>query len=394
MNRKTPKTQQSNSSVAKVNVASCAISVSAGNEIQLFPAGEFRASDGRPKDAPHWLINAELAAAIIADFEARQNKTVIDYEHQTLLTTNNGQPAPAAAWFSKLEWRESGLYAIDVEWTQRATDMIEGGEYKYISPVFTYDKKTGAITSVLNAALTNNPALDGMDAVAANQFLQLDNSEVMNMSLLEQLRWMLNLAVTATEEEVISGLQKAIDQIKAAATSAASAPGFDIVALIKSQADQIASLTVAAANPDPAKFIAIAAMKSIQDELTTLKAKELDREINEVVQEALRTGKLLPAQEEWARSLGNKDLAFLKSFVDSAQPIAALAGTQTGGVPPVGGGKLDVNNSKAVATAARKYQLEQESQGVMINTAQAVNHVTQLSVGFGMPDRCKNDLKS
>lgn len=386
MNRKTPKTQQSNSSVAKVNVASCAISVSAGNEIQLFPAGEFRASDGRPKDAPHWLINAELAAAIIADFETRQNKTVIDYEHQTLLTTNNGQPAPAAAWFSKLEWRESGLYAIDVEWTQRATDMIEGGEYKYISPVFTYDKKTGAITSVLNAALTNNPALDGMDAVAANQFLQLDNLEVMNMSLLEQLRWMLNLAVTATEEEVISGLQKAIDQIKAAATSAASAPGFDIVALIKSQADQIANLTVAAANPDPAKFVAVAAMKSIQDELTALKAKELDREINEVVQESLRAGKLLPAQEEWARSLGNKDLAFLRSFVDSAQPIAALVSTQTGGVPPVGGCKLDVNNSKAVATAARKYQLEQESQGVMINTAQAVNHVTQRSVGFGMPD--------
>lgn len=72
--------------------------------------GKFRATDGRPHDVPHWFIDADLAAQIIAEFEARANRTVVDYEHQTLLAAQNGQPAPAAGWFGKLEWRESGLY--------------------------------------------------------------------------------------------------------------------------------------------------------------------------------------------------------------------------------------------------------------------------------------------
>ena len=46
---------------------------------------------------------------------------------------------------------------------------------------------------LLHAALTNNPALDGMDAVAASQY-QLLNMEKLSMNeLLEQLRWLLNM---------------------------------------------------------------------------------------------------------------------------------------------------------------------------------------------------------
>lgn len=329
MNRKT--------SNQNLGIAACAVSVTSTGEVQLFLAGEFRANDGRPKDAPHWFIDAELAAAIIADFEARQNDTVIDYEHQTMLTVENGQPAPAAGWFSKLEWRDDGLFAIDVRWTERATGLIEGEEYKYISPVFTYDKKTGAIKSLLNAALTNNPALDGMEAVAASQYAQLINQpgEKMN-ELLEQLRWLLNLPVTSTAEDVTAELQKAIDQIKAAAASAASLSGFDVVTLIKTQAEQIAALTTAVGNPDPSKFVAVATMQSLQNEVAALRAQITEREVNEVVTAALATGQILPAQEAWARAHGKENIASLKAYIATAQPIAALAATQTGGTPPAG----------------------------------------------------------
>ncbi|WP_338299071.1 phage protease, partial [Escherichia coli] len=89
----------------------------------------------------------------------------IDYEHQTLRAVNNGKPAPAAGWFSQVEWREgAGLYAIGVEWTENAAAMIAAGEYKFISPVFGYNKR-GEVIELLHAALTNTPALDGMDAV-------------------------------------------------------------------------------------------------------------------------------------------------------------------------------------------------------------------------------------
>src|SRR5579871_1568223 len=159
--------RKTKSSPAAIGIAACAFALTASKEVQLLPAGKFRATDGRPKDAPHWYIDGPLAEAVIAQVAGLTNSLVIDYEHQSLLAANNGQPAPAAAWFKSLEWRDGdGLYAIDVEWTARAAAMIEAKEYLYISPVFGYDKKTGAVKSLINAALTNNPALDGMDEVA------------------------------------------------------------------------------------------------------------------------------------------------------------------------------------------------------------------------------------
>lgn len=365
-----------------MGIAACAITVTPTGEVQLFPAGEFRASDGRPKDAPHWFIDAELAAAIIADFEARQNLTVIDYEHQTMLTVENGQPAPAAGWFSKLEWRDTGLYAVNVDWTDRASQMIGDGEYKYISPVFTYDKKTGAIKSLLNAALTNNPALDGMEAVAASQYSQLINQqpdmETLKMEgLMEQLRWLLNLPVTATADEITAELQKAIDQIKAAAASAVSVPGFDVATLVKTQAEQIATLTASAANPDPSRFVPVEDMSALHLELAKLRNENLEREVTDVVSKAIAEGRLLPSQEAWARALGGVNMQSLKDYIATSQPIAALTGTQTGGTPPEGDSQLDTQNAAAIAEAARKYQSEQAALGITVTTAQAVNFVTR-----------------
>jgi phage I-like protein len=66
------------------------------------------------------------------------------------------------------------LFAIDVGWTERASQMIETGEYRYISPVFLYDKKTGAVTRLLHAELINNLALDGIDTIAASKFLSIE----------------------------------------------------------------------------------------------------------------------------------------------------------------------------------------------------------------------------
>ncbi len=310
-------------------IAACAISVAPGSEIQLFPAGQFRAIDGRPKDAPHWYIDAELASALISEFDARQNRTVVDYEHQTLLAAQNGQPAPAAAWFGRLEWRESGLWAIDVDWTERASAMIESGEYKYISPVFSYDKKTGAVKRLINAALTNNPALDGMDAVAASQFFNQDMEALTMNELLEQLRWLLNLPVTATAEDVVAELQKAIEQIRAAQPTAAAANGFTITGLVSSLGEQIAALTNQ--EPDPAKYVPLATFEEVKGQLAAFTADVRGKEVDALVAAALTDGRLLPAQESWARDLGAKDMAALTGYLETAKPVAALTNTQTGG---------------------------------------------------------------
>ena len=307
------------------SVAACAFEVRSGAELQLLPAGEFRSLDGRPEKIPAWRIDARIAARLIARVAARANRLVIDYEHQTLHTERNGQPAPAAGWFKTLAWREpdaqgrgGGLFATDVEWTERARAMIEAGEYRYLSPVFVYDTQTGEVLDILHAALTNNPALDGMAEVAARAAARLAafSEETAMNELLNKLLAALGLAETTSEADALA----AVTALKAKADKAE---------------DLTAQLAAARAQaPDPAKYVPVEIMNELRDEVAALTARINDREVDDLVKEGMAAGKLLPAQEKWARELGKKDPADLRAYLETAQPIAALQRTQTGGKKP------------------------------------------------------------
>lgn len=330
------------------------MALTASSELQLLPAGTFSARDGRPNDAPAWHIDAALAQTLIADAAARVTPYVIDYEHQTMLARQNGQPAPAAGWFSKLEWREGvGLFATDVQWTDRAKSMIAAHEYRYISPVIGYDK-SGAVTALFMAAITNNPAIDGMDAVllaaASAHFAttptQLSTQEnSMDLKLREQIRILLNLPATATDADMQSQLESLSALVKQGQDSSAAA-STDLIGLISTQRATIASLS--AATPDPTKYVPIGLMQDLQGRYSALSAEVNTSRVDAIVKGALEAGKLLPAQEAWAREYGAKDLAALTSFVQSAPPIALLNGMQTGGKQPNG---VDGN---AALTASQK----------------------------------------
>ena len=291
---------------------SLAIGPTAGAEIQLTPAGVFKARDGRPAKLPGWKIDAPIAARVIARAAARKNPFVIDYEHQTLNAEKNGQPAPAAGWFNRLEYRDGqGLFATDVEWTARAKAMIDAGEYKFISPVFGFDAATGEVVALQMSALTNDPALDGMDAVlAAAKFTPTHEEHPM-----KALAILLGLAEDASEADVTAALTALKTKAEAAETQ---------IAALKTQ------------SPDPAKFVPVETMTALQGQVAALTSRLNDGELEEVIQAALSAGKLVPAQEAWARSLGKTDLAALKSFVAASPAIGALQRTQTGGKDPAG----------------------------------------------------------
>lgn len=136
--------------------------------VQLTPAGRFRAIDGRPRPPlRYWYIDVTIASDIIKTLSKRKNPIVIDYNHASLVP---GHSAPAAGWMPPdgFFW-EDGLRAR-VNWTKNAQQSIENQEHKFISPVFICDEKTGNIKELINAALTNTPALDGMAEVTLNQF--------------------------------------------------------------------------------------------------------------------------------------------------------------------------------------------------------------------------------
>lgn len=330
-------------------------------DIQLFPAGQFRATDGRPHDVESWVLTRADAEQIIAEFEQRKNPAVIDYEHQTLLAKENGKPAPASGWFKTLQWREptatapGGLWAIGVDWTAAAARMIEGKEYQFISPVFIYDD-AGHVRRVLHAALTNYPALDGMAAVAAAfnyptpastqpQSTQPKSThhEAPKMDeLIERLRYLLNLPVTTTTEELVAQLDKLKAQIIADGQQAAAT--FDglgaYITGLKEQADKVAALTQKLAETEgrmaalSASHQPTAVVEELKTQIAALSAEHTKRQIDDLVKPALADGRLLASQESWARDLGKTNLAALTAYLQTAQPIAALTTTQTGGVAP------------------------------------------------------------
>lgn len=295
--------------------------------LRLIPAGPFRADDGsdRPADAPAWQLSDVDARNLVAEMSRRMSARYIDYEHATLHAKASGAQAPAAGWFDRLEWHpDTGLWAAGISWTARAAGMIADREYRYISPLFTYEPGTGRVLSLLGASLTNDPGLDGLTdlaALAAQTLLPTYQSQEHPVhETLKKLLAALGLAETADES---------------AALAAVSALQTNVAAL----GAQVATL----ATPDPAKYVPVGTLAALQAEngklqsqLAALTAKARAAELAQVIDAAKAAGKLTPALETWATDLGTRDLAALTSYLEAMPVILPPGTTQTGGTAPAG----------------------------------------------------------
>ncbi|MFM9902145.1 MAG: phage protease [Polaromonas sp.] len=303
-----------------------------GAEVQLLPAGEFMAADGRSQPWGTWKLTEANAPAVVALANSAANEFVIDYEHQTQLADTNGLPAPAAGWFKGVEFRPGkGLYATDVSWTARATQFIAADEYKYISAAFLFDPKTGEVQRIVCAALTNNPGLQGLDEVqlaalsarfsmaepdTAQNSVDNPPENLMNPVLLALLK-ALGLTESATEVEAVSA-----------------------VAVLKAKADSVPELntqiaTLKTAAPDASKYVSVDKIAELNSQIVTLKGAENLREVEAVIAQAKAEGKLVPAVEQVWRDIGTANLATLKAMAAATPGNAALAGqSQTGGQAP------------------------------------------------------------
>ena len=287
----------------------------ASGRIQLFPAGTFAARDGRPGNlrgvnATSWRLTAQDAEAVIAHWQRTATPLVVDYEHQTQLAAQNGRPAPAAGWITSLEWEEGrGLFA-GVDWTDKARAHIRAEEYRYISPVFAFDRQSGAVLRLICAALTNHPALDGMDAASATFTYEEPP--------MKQILAALGLPETADEAAALAALTTLRQERDSA----------------KAQAE---------AAPDPQKFVAMATFSAVQqeaaqlrDEVAKLKNEAQAAALKDDIEAALKDGRLTAATKGWAESLAKTAPDALKAYLAAQPPVRALAGTQTGGTPPAG----------------------------------------------------------
>ncbi|HEX7684359.1 MAG TPA: phage protease [Trinickia sp.] len=329
------------SSSPNVGVAACAIDAqqALGGRAQIFPMGMFRPNDGRAMDVAAWHMTPQIATRMAATIASKAAETSFDYEHQKLRAAENGKPAPAAGWFHALEVNDDGVWATGIEWTPAARQMIEAREYRYTSPLFTYDKQTGEVLSLINVALTNTPAIDGMDTIAACAIAALSAHPTQENSmneLLERLRHLLNLPVTATAEEIAAHLDKLKATIGESATAAA---GFSLTAHLAALSSELANTKTAlaaagtaaasAAQPDPAKFVPMDQFVAMQNQVAALSRQYDDKQRSELLEAGLADGRILPAQKEYWSA---QPIAALSAYLKVAQPLGALAGMQSSGV--------------------------------------------------------------
>ena len=121
--------------------------------IELIPAGPLVVGvDGR-----QWINDAP--DRIVAKANEARNPIVVDYEHASELRAPQGLDAPAAGWIDRLEVRGAGSIWGHVEWTAKALQDIVEKAYRFLSPVFTFEKDTARIVELVSAGLTNKPNL-------------------------------------------------------------------------------------------------------------------------------------------------------------------------------------------------------------------------------------------
>jgi phage I-like protein len=307
----------------QIGIAVCTTLQSATGSLQIFPAGKF--------DAPHgsmlglngpWFIDDAIAAAAIERIQSIEGDIVIDFEHQTLKSSENGQPAPAAGWIKrdKIKWvAGKGLFADDVEWTEEAKQLINGKQYKYFSPVFAFAAATGNVKDLRLGALTNQPAIKGMDEVlaAASALFFPNQSNHEDDSMNPELLKLLGLNADATDEQAI------------AACKALQTENADLKTQLTEKDDAIAAAS--AATPDSAQAV----IKELKDEVAALTARQDNNEKDELIAAAKAEGKMSATTEKWLRE---QTIEVVKGYVGSATPIAALTAQQTDGK------NLDDNN--------------------------------------------------
>ena len=142
---------------------------------RLFKFGPF--SITRNGETADGAFTAEHGARIMEHYQKKGNKIPIDAEHGLYLLARNlnaeegdiakllGKPS-ATLGFGALALKADGLWIEDVEWGKLARGIISQGVLRWFSPVLRgLADGNLRITSV---AMTNTPAIDQLDAIAAS----------------------------------------------------------------------------------------------------------------------------------------------------------------------------------------------------------------------------------
>jgi phage I-like protein len=277
--------------------------------ILLLPAGRVELVD-----RPDLLeLDPESLAALVRAFRSRGVDLVIDYEHQSL----QGRQAPAAGWIKDLEARADGLWAR-VEWTPQAREYLRNREYRYFSPVLQLDPETRKPQALLQVGLTNVPAIKRLPPLVAKYEAGTRPGEKEAAVVPRQV---------PKEEKTRKGAE--VEKLKLIMGLPSEADDQAVWAKVMEVFQNLATILKLPEEATAAQFLEAAKalqldtdrLKGVEEELRQLKSQVATEATTQAVEEAMKAGKIAPAQKSWALEYYRQDPGGFQTFVARAPQL-------------------------------------------------------------------------
>jgi len=228
--------------------------------IRIAPRGKTQTRDDRAYD-----FKPEV---LVARFDQDGIDLPIDMEHA--LTSFAGDKSKGACgWITRLEARADGLYG-HVDWLKPAIAALKARTHRYISPTFRHDE-FGQATWLHSAALVAAPAL-AMPALAT---AQLTEPPTMTATL-AKLTAALGLTDNASEDAMVAALD----------------------AKLKGRVEK------------GVHDEALAKLKATSDELAAIKIADRTAKLDALIEGALKSKKITPAEREHYEKLAATEEGF------------------------------------------------------------------------------------
>ena len=282
---------------------------SAPEWIKIAPRGAAVTRDGRAFDfSPESLV---------ARFAADKVDIAVDIGHG--LVKDMG--APAVAWIHELQARDDGLYGR-VDWLGTGKAILAAKSHRYVSPTFNHDE-AGRATWIHSVSLVAAPALSDMPALASADPQQ-------EHPTMKTVLAALGLQTAATEAEALA-------------------------ALTALQAKVIDPATVVSKAVHDATLAQLAAATN---RLTTIETETRQREIEAVIDGALKAKKILPAQKAHYVALCSTDAGLTQVKAMLAVTPALLGATDLDDKDPEKGGGGELTAAQLSVCAALGLSVE------------------------------------
>lgn len=302
---------KSPSATPQIQLTAVALNVEGGvapEWIELIPAG----FDVVGRDGRTW-INPDPADVVAMSAVERQ-PIPLDWEHSTEVRAPAGQEAPAAGWIEGLEVRDGAIWG-KVAWTERGADQVTSKAYRFVSPVFSFEKATRRIRRLTSAALTNTPNLH---LTALNREDRDDASRDPEDTLdIAKLKAALGLADDASDDAILEAAKSGV----AANTELQSVKG----QLETAKAANRSGVDLTSYAPRADLETAVNRANTAETKLKELEAKGRDAEIDAAIAGAMDAGKVIPASEDMYRAMCREE-GGLERFKKLAETLPVIVG--------------------------------------------------------------------